>query len=85
MNQVALLGTPGGVIAEGISNEEAITNDGIANVEFLNQNETKIHCKNRVGRGPAGMATILPWSTADMVVANRLDNTVTLLYGVNCP
>ncbi len=84
VNQVALQGTPGGVIAEGISNSEAITNDGIANVEFLNQDETKIHCKERVGRGPAGMKIIAPWSTAEMVVANRLDNTVSLLT-VGCP
>jgi YVTN family beta-propeller protein len=84
VNQIPLQGTPGGVISEGISNEEAITNDGISNVEFMKQNETKIHCKEKVGRGPAGMATILPWSTAEMVVANRLDNTVTLMY-FGCP
>jgi YVTN family beta-propeller protein len=85
VNQVQLQGTPGGVIALGVSTSEAITNDGISYVDFMNQNETKIHCKEQVGRGPAGMAIIAPWSTAEMVVANRLDNTVTLLYGFGCP
>jgi YVTN family beta-propeller protein len=85
VNQIPLQGTPGGVIAEGISNEEAITNDGISNVEFMKQNETKIHCKEQVGRGPAGMAIFTPWSLPEMVVANRLDNTVALLGEFGCP
>jgi YVTN family beta-propeller protein len=85
VNQIPLQGTPGGVIAEGISNEEAITNDGMSKVDFMHQNETKIHCKEQVGRGPAGMAIIAPWFNAEMVVANRLDNTVTLVGGFGCP
>jgi YVTN family beta-propeller protein len=85
VNQIPLQGIPGGVIAMGKATEEAITNDGMSNVEFMNQNETKIHCKVQVGRGPAGMAIFAPWDYAQMVVANRLDNTVTLLSGYGCP
>jgi len=85
VNQIPLPGTPGGVIALGKATDEAITNDGISNVDFMNQNETKIHCKEPVGRGPAGMATLSVLNSAEMVVANRLDNTVTLLFGFGCP
>src|SRR5450755_2522108 len=36
VNQVQLQGTPGGVIALGVSTSEAITNDGISYVDFMN-------------------------------------------------
>jgi YVTN family beta-propeller protein len=85
VNQIPLQGMPGGVIALGVSTSEAITNDGISKLDFMNQNETKIHCKVQVGRGPAGMAIFAPWDNSEMVVANRLDNTVTLVSGLGCP
>jgi YVTN family beta-propeller protein len=85
LNQIPLQGKPGGVIAMGISNSEVITNDGISNVDFMIQNATGISCRVQVGRGPAGMGVFQPASSLDMVVANRLDNTVALLSsGATC-
>jgi hypothetical protein len=57
LNQIPLRGKPGGVIALGPATLEAITDDGISKVDFMNQNDTKIHCKVQVGHGPAGIAT----------------------------
>jgi YVTN family beta-propeller protein len=79
LNQIPLQGKPGGVIALGPATLEAITDDGISKVDFMNQNDTKIHCKVQVGHGPAGIATFAVWRDIEMVVANRLDNTVSLL------
>ena len=79
LNQIPLQGKPGGVIAMGISNSEVITNDGISSVEFMFQNASGISCRVQVGRGPAGMGIFYPGSSFEMVVANRLDNTVVLL------
>lgn len=84
LNQIPLQGTPTGVIAMGPATLTAITDDGISKVDFMNQNATKIHCKVQVGHGPAGMATFAVWSSIEMVVANRLDNTVALLTGATC-
>ncbi len=88
LNQIPLQGKPGGVIALGPATLEAITDDGISNVDFMNQNSTAVNCKVQVGRGPAGMATLATWRDIAMVVANRLDNTVSLLTAATlaeCP
>src|SRR6266700_1802127 len=84
LNQIPLQGKPSGVIAMGISTDEVITNDGISSVEFMFQNATGISCKVQVGHGPAGMGIFFPGSSWEVVVANRLDNTVALLFGAPC-
>jgi len=85
LNQIPLEGTPGAVIALGLATETVITNDGMSNVDFMNQNASKVTCKVQVGHGPAGMSIFAAWSSLQMVVANRLDNTVALLTGPSCP